>query len=515
MNPTTTRAALYLRISLDRNMDGLAIERQREDCLRITKDRGWEVVEEYVDQSKSATDKTKNRPDYDRMVADYASGKFDAIVCYDLDRLTRQPRQLEDWIDAAQDRGLLLTTANGEADLTTDSGRLFARLKAAVARSEVERKSARQSRSHLQRASQGRAPKGVRPLGYATSGDVIEHEAVVVHEIFRLFAIQDGPSIASIAKGLSGREGEAIPKSLPHMSKFSRTLVIERNEKRVAEGFEPRTVPADGPWVSSTVLGILRNPRYAGYSVYTDRTDRTLNKRRNWYAQILRDADGEPVSGQWTPIVEPDVWWRVQERLEDPARITNRTGSTARKHIGSGLFLCSICQQPVKAHSKRYRCEGHLMRSREQIDAWVLRIVRERLARPDLVDSIPAVDEPRMRAIAAQVSAHEGRIKRAQRDYDDGVIEGIDLKRIRDRENTAIATLYDERRALTASTDLGGVLDAQNPVAAFDAADVMIKRRVIDFFCTVTLHPHPRGRKTFDPQSVQVVPKSLPDTGRK
>lgn len=60
--------------------------------------------------------------------------------------------------------------------------------------------------------------------------------------------------------------------------------------------------------------------------------------------------------GQWMPFVEPDVWWTVQESLNAPARITNRTGSTARKHIGSGLFLYGICEKPVKAHSQRYRC---------------------------------------------------------------------------------------------------------------------------------------------------------------
>ncbi len=35
MKPTSSqpvRAAIYLRISLDREMDGLAIDRQREDC---------------------------------------------------------------------------------------------------------------------------------------------------------------------------------------------------------------------------------------------------------------------------------------------------------------------------------------------------------------------------------------------------------------------------------------------------------------------------------------------------
>ncbi len=98
-------------------MDGLAIDRQREDCENLARFRRWEVVETYVDQSKSATDRTAIRPDYDRMVADYLLGRFDAIICYDLDRLTRQPRQLEDWIDAAELRGLALVTANGDADL--------------------------------------------------------------------------------------------------------------------------------------------------------------------------------------------------------------------------------------------------------------------------------------------------------------------------------------------------------------------------------------------------------------
>ena len=90
------------------------------------------------------------------MVADYKGGLFDAIVVWDLDRLTRQPRQLEDWIEAAKERGLKLVTANGEADLTVDAGRMFARIKAAVARQESERKSARQTAAAKQRAEKGR-----------------------------------------------------------------------------------------------------------------------------------------------------------------------------------------------------------------------------------------------------------------------------------------------------------------------------------------------------------------------
>lgn len=485
-------------------MDGLAIDRHREACMNIANQRGWTITQEYVDPSISATDKSKVRPDYDRMVADYAAGRIDAILCWDLDRLTRQPRQLEDWIDAAEERGLKLVTANGEADLTTDGGRMYARIKAAVARAEVERKAERQSLAHRQRARQGRPPKGQRPVGYATDGSVVEHEAAVVKEMFRLFAIKAGTTIAGIARALSGVDGPDVPKSLPRMTRHSRTVMLERNERRAAEGLAPKPVPEDGRWHSSSVLDILRNPRYAGYSVYTNRMDRTQNKRRTWYNQIVEDDDGEPVRGQWEAIVDELTWWRAQERLNEPSRITNRTGSTARKHLGAGLYLCGQCEKPVRTGSARYRCaDCGINRTREQVDDWVLKIIRARLARPDAAKAMERDDDPRLQAIQAEIGARQAKIKRAQHDYDEGTIEGYDLKRTRDRENPAIAALEAERRALTATTDLGGVLDAKDPVKAFDDADLMIKRRVIDFLAVLQTLNKTSGRTWAGPSAVE------------
>jgi DNA invertase Pin-like site-specific DNA recombinase len=162
----------------------LAIERQRDDCEKIAADRGWRVVETYIDNSVSASSKSRRRPAYERMVADHRNGRFSALVCWDLDRLTRQPRQLEDWIDAAEEKGLILVTANGEADLSTDGGRLFARIKASVARAEVERKSARQRRAAQQRADHGMTPSGVRLTGYSVNGEINPAEADLVRTMF-------------------------------------------------------------------------------------------------------------------------------------------------------------------------------------------------------------------------------------------------------------------------------------------------------------------------------------------
>ncbi|MFC7956911.1 MULTISPECIES: recombinase family protein [Nocardiaceae] len=148
-------------------MDG-----QRDLCREIVERRGWTLVGEFVDSSISASDARKVRPGCDALVTAYAEGQFDALVCNDIDRLTRQPRQMEDWLDAAVDHGLALVTANGEADLRTDAGRTFVRVRTASARGEVERKSARQRDAAFQRritvglrsASDSPAtPQGVRP----------------------------------------------------------------------------------------------------------------------------------------------------------------------------------------------------------------------------------------------------------------------------------------------------------------------------------------------------------------
>lgn len=503
MTSEPRRAALYARQS---KADSDGIDRQLPRIRKLAEDRGWIIVDEYIDDGLSASKSRGPGSNWARMLTDADAGKIDTVIGVDLDRLLRSLQDLLVLID----HKLMAVTVSGDIDLSTADGEFRATMLAGIARFEVRRKAERQSRAQLQRAQQGRPPKGVRPMGYAVNGDLIEDEAAVVHEIFRLFAIKDGPSIAAIAAGLSGKVADHIPSSLPHLPKRLRTLVLERNEKLVANGEDPKPVPEDGPWGSSSILSILRNPRYAGYSVYTDRNDRAKNKRRSWYGQILRDEDGDPVEAQWTPIVEPDVWWTVRERLNEPERITNRKGSTARKHMGSGLFRCGLCDKPVGTNGLRYRCAGHIMRSRAQIDEFVLLAIRERLGRPDLVDTIPSSDEPRLQEIKAQISVHRANVMRAQSDYDDKIIKGHDLKRGRDKEEAKIAALEQERRRLTVNVDLEGVLDATDPVKAFDNADLMIKRRVVDFFMTVTLHPHPRGRKNFDRETVAITPKTMP-----
>ncbi|WP_433629144.1 recombinase family protein [Nocardia sp. CA-120079] len=472
------RAAIYLRVSLDLTGEGLAVERQREDCIGIAESRGWTVVEVYTDNSISAFSKVKSRPAYDQMVEDYRAGRFNALVTWDLDRLTRQPRQLEDWIDAAESQGLRLVTANGEADLQTDGGRMYARIKAAVARAEMERKGARQSRAQRQRAEKGRPPRGVRATGYTLDGEIILPEAEAVREVFHAFA--NGSSLRAIAAALSGVE----------------PVIREVGDRTKVQDL-PKSVPplpsrSGRAWNPTSVITMLRNPRYAGWSMLD--------------GEIVRDTTGKPIRGQWDPIVSDSIWLEVQHRLDDPARKSNRAG-TERRHLGSGLYLCGTCEARVRAHNDRYRCAGHIMRSRAQIDGMVLEYVRGRLAKSDLADLLVHQDDERLASIADQLQTQRDRIKRARTDYKNELIDGALFAEIKSEAEDQIARLDTERVTLTAGTAASAILLAPSPVDAFDDADLAARRAVIDLLCEVRLFSAPRGRKPLDPKSVRITPK--------
>jgi hypothetical protein len=147
----------------------------------------------------SARHRGKKRPAYERMLADIREGRVGAVVCWHLDRLHRQPIELERFVELADTHRVALATVTGDVDLSTDDGRFMARIMGAVARKEIERKRARQLRAAQQKAEQGR-PQWRKAFGYLDDGS---HQpdpvtAPLVAEAYR--AVLAGGSISDIAR---------------------------------------------------------------------------------------------------------------------------------------------------------------------------------------------------------------------------------------------------------------------------------------------------------------------------
>ena len=154
------QAAIYCRISKDREADGLGVERQRADCEALAARLGWTVAATFTDDDRSAYS-GKPRPAYRDLLAAIDAGTVGAILAWHPDRLHRSPRELESFIDLVESHGTAVQTVTaGAYDLTTPTGRMQARIVGNVARFESEHKSERLRPEDGRAGRRWTAPRG-------------------------------------------------------------------------------------------------------------------------------------------------------------------------------------------------------------------------------------------------------------------------------------------------------------------------------------------------------------------
>lgn len=117
---------------------------------------------------------------------------------------------------------------------------------------------------------------------------------------------------------------------------------------------------------------------------------------------------------------------------------------------------------------------------------------------------VSAEESPQTVGISAAISEQRARVLRAERDYDAEVIEGHDLKRIRDAAEARINEMEAQRLMSGRAGGLISVSNTENPARTFRDASLDVRREVIDILATVTLFSQPKGRKGFNPDSVEI-----------
>ena len=509
------KVAIYLRMSLDIDGRGAGIERQREDCMKLVTEKGWEVVDEYVDNSISASKRNVRRPNYDRMEADFEAGLFDTIVCWHFDRLTRQPMQMEQWLNRAEAGELQVVTCTGIYNLSNHNGRMLVRVLEAVSRNEVEHKSARQKRATLQKAQKGGPPAGIPPYGYDDEYNVIEDRAETVRGIYK--AIQAGVSMADIVRALNGEAGRdhevpwLKPCPSPGVVRWQRD-----NAKRAERGLEPKAKLKHTQWTHHMALRVAINPSYAAYRMHMPQDIRDKPEHRGAGSEtapgkracIVRGDDGEPVEGQWEPIVDKDLWWSVSEILCDPKRDKRRHNRSGRAGLGSGTYICGECGYHMTTLGKSYRCrQCGITRRSAPIDQLVCMVIERRLSLDDAVEALTARSKPteESQAIAEQIRDLEARIKQVEADFDDDIITARDLKRKRDKAIAAIENLRQQQVATLPEATQSVLVGMSDPAEGFKNSSMVTKRAIIDALIEVRVYKAVRGRKQFDPETVEII----------
>ena len=125
------RVAIYARVS---TTNGQSPEMQLSDLTEYASRRGWEVFAEYVDNGVSGA--KESRPELNRLMADAHRRRFDAVLCWKVDRFGRSLKHLVNALADLDSYGIAFVSLRDNLDLSTPSGRLMFQIIGAMAEFE-------------------------------------------------------------------------------------------------------------------------------------------------------------------------------------------------------------------------------------------------------------------------------------------------------------------------------------------------------------------------------------------
>lgn len=302
------------------------IETQHEDNHKVI-DRLGGVLGLDLDDGMSAWRKGAKRPDWERLLERLESGESDGVCVWHVDRLFRQPKDLERLIELG-DSGYQVASAHGARDLSDPNDRFILRIEVAHAARSSDDTQRRTKRRFDTLRRKGIPHPGARSFGFPgwerhapgakpKPGEQAERVEVPAEQVAReRQAIAD--AVAPLLAGATD------------CAKLARSW--NAAGLRTATGKE---------FVRQTVKSVLLRPRNAG----------------------LVEHDGEIVArieGEDAPIIDPDDFERVRALFAG-----RRRGRVAgEKYLGSGIIRCGVCDRPLsgRPHNGVYRDTGEKRR---------------------------------------------------------------------------------------------------------------------------------------------------------
>jgi DNA invertase Pin-like site-specific DNA recombinase len=368
-------ALIYARLSEDREpgteaAGGVAtsVDRQVADCLKWCELHGHRVVGIYRDEGISGFSGAR-RPEFERLLADARNRVGNLIVCWRLDRLSRNRPDFTRVLDMCDDGGVQLASVTESLDTSTPTGEAMRDIIAIFARMESRNISVRVARARLEAAMAGRpVPGGARPYGYAADKvTIIPAEADVLREAAR--RVIRGESLRSIAREFNARGLRPV-----QAAKFS----------------------------AGNLGKLLANPRYISRAVY---------------------KGVEVADGQWPPILDVATHEKLKATLSNPAR-RSQAGRPPVHLLVGGILRCAVDGAAIGARApdrwgRRYGCDGgnreagrvHLVVAAAPLEQYVTDAVLHALDGPKLGEFLKLRATNGDRELADQLVADERRLR--------------------------------------------------------------------------------------------------------
>jgi site-specific DNA recombinase len=297
-----------------------------------------------------------DRPQLTRALAAARAGRFDILLVYRVDRLSRSIRGLSDILSRLDDAGVAFRSATEPFDTATAAGRMMVQMLAVFAEFERATIIDRVVNGMERKAARGQWCGGYRPYGYDLDRGTgyltpVTDEVPIVRRIFTLYT-RDRLGAATIAATLT------------------------------ADGYRTK---AGKPWSPAAVLTVLRNRTYLGEVFFRD----------TWY----RAERHHPclISTELFDEAEQILIARGDDHL-------HRAGARS-DYLLAGLIFCAHCGKRylgTSAHGNKYRYRYYTCFTRhrygtshcpaprlpaDQVEHGVLGSLLDTLARTDLIEA--------------------------------------------------------------------------------------------------------------------------------
>ena len=337
---TTVRAAIYGRVSTEDQVDGTSLDEQRRVCGGAIAARGWELAGEYIDEGITGT--KRQRPEWQRMLADIRAGNLDAVVVLKLDRFARNAGHAITETDALVELGVTFVSVKENIDLSTAHGRMMRTMLAGFAELERDTIVERTVSGQRAKARDGRWPGGQPPYGWRLEGKQ-----------------RDARPVPDEAE----RQVLRLAFEWVTTERLNATQVADRLNSL---GLRSRVV---GRWSATVVRRTLRDTvLYDGKVVWG--SPKTATRRASDHNTRLK-RDGTPKYGDPITLTLPEPpltkteWGRMVKLLNRTARpgtnVGQRAHELARRIVGgcgkhyTGTYLADQGRDVYRCFGRRYR----------------------------------------------------------------------------------------------------------------------------------------------------------------
>jgi len=311
------RAVVYMRVSSDDQREARTIENQREFAESWARLNEVHVLDWYVDDGVSGALPVEKRPAGSRMMADAQAKRFDTVLIFRIDRLSRSTLQILRCGEALERAGVAIRSMTEPFETATSIGKFMLTMLGSIAQLERDTIKERTTMGRLRGAREGRWSGGKPPIGYRVGEEgrleIHEPEASLVRRIFRLY--QDGLTTTQLAHLLNS---ENVPT--PHQRKARGETAGQR-------------------WRDTSVWLILTNHTYSG--------EREYRRRQQVYGDdgisvgLKYSAPDYRIASPNVAIIEAEVFEEVQLRIQQNRKLANR--NSKHDYLLRGLVRCGLC----------------------------------------------------------------------------------------------------------------------------------------------------------------------------